>query len=173
MSIIGAFEDIYSAVVFQLADVSNAREKVKKVIMELIGAGNPYKKAPSQDNDILNCTEEFIQIRDLCLQAYPALKCLDEKSLNLLNDLFFHEANIITQIMLTLKQLNVVSYPISDGFIVKLGDEVKTVDTIKSVFKSYVASFQKGNNLPELDFDIALVVKFNPTNEFIIQGYSS
>ena len=173
MNIIGTFEDIYSAVVFQLAGVSNAREKVKKVIMELIGAGNPYKKAPSQDNDILNCTEEFIQIRDLCLQAYPALKCLDEKSLNLLNDLFFHEDNIITQIMLTLKQLNVVSYPISDGFIVKLGDEVKTVDTIKSVFKSYVASFQKCNNLPELDFDIALVVKFNPTNEFIIQGYSS
>ena len=75
--------------------------------------------------------------------------------------------------MLTLKQLDVVSYPINDGFIVKLGDEFKAVDTIKSVFKSYVASFQKCNNLPELDFDIALVVKFNPTNEFIIQGYSS
>ena len=173
MSIIGTFEDIYSAVVFQLAGVSNAREKVKKVIMELIGAGNPYIEAPSQDNDILHCTEEFIQIRDLCLQAYPALKCLDEKSLNLLNDLSFHEANIITQIMLTLKQLDVVSYPINDGFIVKLGDEFKTVDTIKSVFKSYVSSFQRRDNLPELDFDIALTVKFNPTSKFIVQGYSS
>ena len=173
MSIIGTFEDIYSAVVFQLAGVSNAREKVKKVIMELIGAGNPYIEAPSQDNDILNCTAEFIQIRDLCLQAYPALKCLDEKSLNLLNDLSFHEANIITQIMLTLKQMDVVSYPINDGFIVKLGDEFKTVDTIKSVFKSYVSSFQRRDNLPDLDFDIALTVKFNPTNKFIVQGYSS
>ena len=173
MSIIGTFEDIYSAVVFQLAGVSNAREKVKKVIMELIGAGNPYIEAPSQDNDILHCTEEFIQIRDLCLQAYPALKCLDEQSLNLLNDLSFHEANIITQTMLTLKQLDVVSYPINDGFIVKLGDEFKTVDTIKSVFKSYVSSFQRRDNLPELDFDIALTVKFNPTSKFIVQGYSS
>ena len=73
---IGTFEDIYSAVVFQLEGVSNSREKVEKVIMELI---IPYRL---QDNDILNCTEEFIQIRDLCLQAYPALKCLDEKNFN-------------------------------------------------------------------------------------------
>ena len=75
--------------------------------------------------------------------------------------------------MLTLKQLDIVSYPINDGFIVKLGDEFRTVDTIKSVFKNYVSSFQKRNNLPQLDFDIALTVKFDPTNKFIIQGSSS
>ena len=173
MSMIGTFEDVYQAVVFQLPGVSNARDKVKKVVMELVGAGNPNIEAPSLDNDILNCREEFIQIRDLCLQAYPALKFLDEESLNFLNDLSFHEANIITQIMLTLKQLDIVSYPINDGFIVKLGDEFRTVDTIKSVFKNYVSSFQKRNNLPQLDFDIALTVKFDPTNKFIIQGSSS
>ena len=33
--------------------------------------------------------------------------------------------------MLTLKHLDIVSYPINDGFIVKLGDEFKTVDTHK------------------------------------------
>ena len=75
--------------------------------------------------------------------------------------------------MLTLKQLDVVSYPINDGFIVKLGDEFKTVDTIKSVFKNYVSSFQKRNNLPQLDFDIALTVNFDPSNKFVIQGSSS
>ena len=106
----------------------------------LVGAGNPYIAAPSLYNDILNCREEFIQIRDLCLQAYPALKFLDEERLNFLNDLSFHEANIITQIMLTLKQMDIVSYPINDGFIVKFGDEFKTVDTIKSVFKNCVFS---------------------------------
>ncbi len=173
MSVIGTFGDVYQAVVFQLPGVSNARDKVKTVVMELIGTGNPYIEAPSLDNDILNCTEEFIQIRDMCLQAYPALKFLDEKRLNFLNDLSFHEANIITQIMLTLKQLDIVSYPINDGFIVKMGDEFKTVDTIKSVFKNYVSSFQKRNNLPQLDFDIALTVKFNPSNKFTIQGSSS
>ena len=173
MSMIGTFEDIYQAVVFQLSGVSNAREKVKKVTMELIGAGNPYIEAPSQDNETINCAREFIQIRDLCLQAYPALKCLDEESLNFLNDLSFHEANIISQIMLTLKQLGIVSYPIHNGFIVKLGDEFKTVDTTKSVFKNYVSSFQKRNNLPEIDFDIALTVNFDPANKFTIQGSSS
>ena len=173
MSMIGTFEDVYQAVVFQLPGLSNARDKVKKVVMELVGAGNPNIAAPSLDNDILNCREEFIQIRDLCLQAYPALKLLDEESLNFFNGLSFHEANIITQIMLTLKQLDIVSYPINDGFIVKLGDEFRTVDTIKSVFKNYVSSFQKRNNLPQLDFDIALTVKFDPTNKFIIQGSSS
>ena len=173
MSMIGTFEDVYQAVVFQLPGVSNARDKVKKVVMELVGAGNPNIEAPSLDNDILNCREEFIQIRDLCLQAYPALKFLDEESLNFLNDLSFHEANIITQILLTLKQMDIVSYPLNDGFIVKLGDEFKTVDTVKSVFKNYVSSFHKRNNLPQLDFDIALTVKFDPTNKFTIQGSSS
>ena len=173
MSMIGTFEDVYQAVVFQLPGVSNARDKVKKVVMELVGAGNPYITVPSLENDVLNCIEEFVHIRDLCLQAYPALKFLDEESLNFLNDLSFHEANIITQIMLTLKQMDIVSYPINDGFIVKLGDEFKTVDTIKSVFKNYVSSFQKRSNLPQLDFDIALTVKFDPTNKFIIQGSSS
>ena len=101
------------------------------------------------------------------------LKFLDEERLNFLNDLSFHEANIITQIMLTLKQMDIVSYPINDGFIVKLGDEFRTVDTIKSVFKNYVSSFQKRNNLLQFDFDIALTVKFDPTNKFTIQGSSS
>ena len=173
MSMIGTFEDVYQAVVFQLPSVSNARDKVKNVVMQLIEACNPYIQAPSPENDILNCTEEFIQIRDLCLQAYPSLKFLDEENLNFLSDLSFHEANIITQIMLALKQLGIVSYPISSGFIVKLGDEFKTVDTIKSVFKNYVSSFHRSSNLTELDFDLALTVKFDPTNKFIIQGSSS
>ena len=173
ISMIGTFEDIYSAVVFQLEGVSNSREKVEKVIMELIGAGSPYIESYLQDNDILNCTEEFIQIRDLCLQAYPALKCLDEKNFNFLNDLSFHEANITTQILLDLKQLGIVSYPTNEGFIVKLGDEFNTVDTIKTVFKNYVFSFQKSNNLPEIDFDLAVAVKLNSSNTIIIPGSSS
>ena len=64
----------YQAVFCQIPNVTNARKKVKQVIMELTGTGNPSKGKPSPDSKILE--EEFTHIRDLCLQAYPALECL-------------------------------------------------------------------------------------------------
>ena len=55
----------------------------------------------------------------------------------------------------------------------KLGNEFDAVQTFKQVFKDYVYSFQKLNNLPKLELDIALSVKFDISNKIRIEGASS
>ena len=146
---------------------------MKQVIIELAGSGNPYKEKPSPDSEILENTDEFIHIRDLCLEAYPALKCLDQERFNFTNDLSFHEAAILTETLLSLKQIGVVAYPAHDCLIVRMGDEFDAVETFKKVFKDYVSLFQKLNKLPELYLDIALTIKFDPSEQVRIQGASS
>ena len=157
----GAYEDAYQAVVCQIPNVTNARKKVKQVIMELTGTGNASKCKPSPDSKILE--EEFTYIRDLCLQAYPALECLDNKRFNFPNDLSYHESNILTQTLLSLKEQGVVAYPVHDCVIVKQGREDDAVDTFRRVFKEYV----------NVDFDIALSVESNPSNKVRIEGRHS
>ncbi len=173
MNMIGSFQDIYQAVLFQIPNIANARDKVKQVVMELIGSGDPHKEKPSLDSEILNSVDEYIYIRDLCLQAYPALACLNKKRFNYINDLSYYEADILTRALLSLKKIGVVAYPVHDCLIVRLGNEFDAVQTFKQVFKDYVYSFQKLNNLPKLDLDIALSVKFDTSNKIRIEGASS
>ena len=173
MNMIGGFQDVYQSVLSQMLNITNSREKVKQVIVELAGSGEPYKEKPSSDCEVLDNVDEFIYIRDLCLEAYPALKCLDKERLNFTNDLSYHEANILTETLLSLKQTGVVAYPVHDCVVVRVGDEFEAVETYKKVFKNYVSSFQKRNKLPELYLDIALTIKFDPSNKVIIQGASS
>ena len=166
MNMIGVWWDVYHRVVSQIPNITNAREKVKQVIMELTGSGNPYKSKPSQDNQIVDDVEEFIHIRDLCIDAYPALKCLDKERLNFTNDLSFHEANILTKTLLSLKQMGIVAYPVHDTVIVRLGDEFDAMETFKKEVKNYISSFEKHNQ----DLEIALTVEFDPSNKIGIQG---
>lgn len=166
MNMIGVWWDIYHRVVCQIPKISNARCKVKKVIMELTGSGNPMLDKPSPDCDVFANTEEFIYIRDLCLDAYPSLKYLDKEYINFVNDLSYHEANILTETLLKLKHMDIVAYPIHDTLIVRLGDEFDAVETFKRVFKDYVSRFHGHST----ELDIALSVQFDPSNKVGIQG---
>jgi len=173
MNMIGSFQDVYEAVLFQIPNIANSRDKVKQVVMELVGSGDAYKEKPSSDSEFLDNVDEYIYIRDLCLQAYPALKCLNKDRFNFINDLSYHEADILTQTLLNLKNIGIVAYPVHDCMIVKLGDEFDAVQTFKKAFKDHVHSFQKRNKLPKLDLDIALTVKFDPSNKIRVEGSSS
>ena len=125
--------------VCQIPNITNARQKVKQVIVELTDSGNPYKSKPSPDNEILGDLEEFIHIRDLCLDAYPALKCLDKERLNFTNELSYHEANVLTETLLRLKRQDIVAYP-AQTVIVRLDDSL-IIENL-SVFQEYVSSFR-------------------------------
>ena len=173
MNMIGSFKDVYQAVFSQIPNIANSRDKVKQVIMELVGSGDPNKEKPSSDSEILDNVGEYIYIRDLCLQAYPALKCLNTEHFNFINDLSYYEADILTLTLLNLKQIGVVAYPERGGLIVRLGDEFNAVETLKKAYRDYVYSFQKLNKLPELDLDIALTVKFDPVNKVVVEGSTS
>ena len=166
MNMIGVWWDVYHRVCCQIPNITNSRQKVKQVIMELTGSGNPYKSKPSADNEILDDVDEFIHIRDLCIDAYPALKHLDNERMNFANDLSFHEANVLTKTLLNLKKMGIVAYPVHDCVIVRLGDEFDAVETFKRVFKDYVSTFHDHN----IEIDIALTVQFDPSNIVGIQG---
>ena len=166
MNMIGVWDDVYQRVVCQIPNITNARNMVKDVIMELTGTGNPYKDQPSPDSKTLHDVEQFKHIRDLCLEVYPALKCLDKKRLNFSNELSYHEANILTETLLRLKDMGIIAYPLHDCVLVRLGNELDALETVKSVFKEYVSNFREH----KLDLDIAVTVKYSPSNKVKVPG---
>jgi len=141
------------------------RAKVKQVIVELIGTGNPYKAEPAaHDNDSPfddsdASKEQFSQIRDLCHQAYPALLMLNKKDMNFIAALSFHEATIITQTMLKLKDMGVAAYSMHDGLIVTQSNADTTVSTLREVYDEYVTTHLMKHRLTRLGITVPLSVE--------------
>jgi hypothetical protein len=141
-----------------------SRAKVKQVIVELIGAGNPHKAEPSvkdEDSpfdDSQTSKKQFNHIRELCHQAYPALLMLNKKDMNFIAALSFHEATIITQTMLKLKDMGVAAYSMHDGLIVKQSNADTTVSTLREVYDDYVTAHQVKHRLTKLGICVPLSV---------------
>ena len=163
--------DAYQSLVDQLPNIENARDKVKQVFVELIGTGNPNKREPSkQPNSILENVEEFILIRDLALDMYPALNDLNKKHMNFTDALSFHEANILTNTLLQLKKQGVVAYPIHDCVMVKEKHQSIAVKTFRSEFSKYVSTYQSDNNLSYVTIKIAVSVESKTKSKVRMQG---
>jgi len=164
--------DAYQCLVDQLPNIENARDKVKQVFVELIGTGNPNKRQPSMQNkdNCLDSVEEFILIRDLALKMYPALNDLNKEHLNFTNALSFHEANILTNTLLQLKQQDVVAYPIHDCVMVKEKHQSIAVKTFRSEFSKYVSTYQSYNNLSYVTIKIAVSVESKTKSKVRMQG---
>ena len=162
------WDDAYAVVAERLEfdepyDVSRA--KVKQVIVELIGTGNPYKAEPSAKDedspfdDSETSKKQFSYIRELCHQAYPALLMLNKKDMNFIAALSFHEATIITHTMLKLKDLGVAAYSMHDGLIVKQRNADNTVSTLREVYDEYVTAHQVKHRLTKLGISVPLSVE--------------
>ena len=142
-----------------------SRAKVKQVIVELIGTGNPHKAEPaahdkdSPFDDSETSKKQFNQIRDLCHQAYPALIMLNKKDMNFIAGLSFREASIITQTMLTLKDMGVAAYSMHDGLIVKQSNADITVSTLREVYDEHVTMHQVKHGLTKLGISVPLSVE--------------
>lgn len=163
--------DAYQCLVDQLPNIENARDKVKQVFVELIGTGNPNKREPSkQPNSILENVDEFVLIRDLALDMYPALNDLNKKHMNFTDALSFHEANILTNTLLQLKQQGVVAYPIHDCVMVKEKHKDIAVKTFRAEFSKYVATYQSKNNLSYLTIKMAVSVESKTNSKVRMQG---
>ena len=159
------WDDAYAVVAERLEfdepyDVSRA--KVKQVIVELIGTGNPHKAEPaahdkdSPFDDSETSKKQFSYICDLCHQAYPALLMLNKKDMNFIAALSCHEATIITQTMLKLKDMGVAAYSMHDGLIVKQSNADTTVSTLREVYDEYVTAHQVKHRLPKLGISVPL-----------------
>ena len=141
------------------------RAKVKQVIVELIGTGSPHKAEPASEDedspfdDSETSKKQFNQIRDLCHQAYPALLQLNNKDMNFVAALSYHEATIITQTMLKLKDMGVAAYSMHDGLIVKQSNADNTVSTLREVYDEYVTAHQVKHRLTKLGISAPLSVE--------------
>ena len=163
--------DAYQCLVDQLSNIENARDKVKQVFVELIGTGNPNKREPTkQPNSILENVEEFILIRDLALDMYPALNDLNKKHFNFIDALSFHEANILTNTLIELIGQGVVAYPIHDCVLVKEKQQSIAVKTFRAEFSKYVATYQGKKNLPQLNLKVAVSVESKANSKVRMQG---
>ena len=162
------WDDAYAVVAERLEfdepyDVSRA--KVKQVIVELIGTGNPHKAEPASKDedspfdDSETSKKQFSYIRELCHQAYPALLMLNKKDMNFIAALSFHEATIITQTMLKLKDMGVAAYSMHDGLIVKQSNADITVSALREVYDEYVTAHQVKHRLTKLGISVPVSVE--------------
>ena len=157
-----------------------SRAKVKQMIVELIGAGNPHKAEPAERDkdspfdDSETSKEQFSHIRDLCHEAYPALLMLNKKDMNFVAALSYHEATIITHTMLKLKDMGVAAYSMHDGLIVKQNNADITVSTLREVYDDYVTAHQVKHRLTKLGISVPLSVEgINVSKHRYAGGYGT
>ena len=161
------WEDAYASVVEQLQtqqDPSLLRDKVKQVVVEMIGSGNANRNRPASSTDSLfNTTaasiDQYNEIRIAVLEVFPALHMLNGEYLNFSGFLSFHEANVLTQTLLSLKCKGIAAYGVHDCVIAKQSVMHEVIDTYRNVIEEYVLKHQKLNNLSTLRTSVALGVE--------------
>ena len=149
MGVGGRWEDLYDIIVEPL-EGENKRAKAKQVAMELIGTGNPYKKAPADDCKIEfnpeelaidekgNILNEYGIYRHRLLEVVPALAELNSEYLNGAGYLSYHEAEIMTLSLDKLMSLDIPAYPMHDCLIVKKRNQEEATDIFRDVARRYI-----------------------------------
>ena len=82
-----------------------------------------------------------------------------QKDMNFVAALSYHEATIITQTMLKLKDMGVAAYSMHDGLIVKQSYADTTVSTLREVYDEYVITHQVKHRLTKLGICVPLSVE--------------
>jgi len=168
------WEDAYACVVDRLVDIDEdaklLRDKVKQVCVELIGTGNPRRTGPSakrydDENSLFSdgavSLAEYKQIRDACLGVMPALKQLDSGYMNASGFLSYHEANILTETLFSLKKQNVPAYGVHDCVIVKVSDQEEGVQTYRGIIQDYASRTQSELRAKPLNSLVGLSIESN------------
>tara|TARA_R110002153_G_scaffold114576_1_gene257398 strand:- start:1598 stop:3028 length:1431 start_codon:yes stop_codon:yes gene_type:complete len=177
MNVGGTWTDVYDAVVQRLKSDEESkllRKMVKQVIVEMLGTGNHQRTGPAdteapekplQFNDVQlffdteYSRETYLNIQRETLEVFPALRQLDKKHLNATGYLSFHESEILTQTLITLKDLDVVAYGVHDCVMVRKRDRDLAVETYRQVIKNYVAKHQRENKHPHLNIEVSLTIE--------------
>ena len=168
--------DAYSCVVDRLSIAGEAkllRDKVKQVCVEMIGSGNAKRTSPAKDSDdevsLFSGTAaslaEYTKIRDACLDVMPALKQLDSGYMNASGFLSYHEANILTETLLSLKEQNVPAYGVHDCVLVKASDQEAAVQTYRKIIQDYASRTQSELKAEPLNGLVGLSIESSPNGK--------
>ena len=142
------WEDLYGEIAGQLVDqdeekLSDARDLLKSVGVELLGTGNHKKARPS--DDLVEKTgitqERWEKYRDALVSWVPALEHLDADYHNGASFISYHESEMVYQTMLNLMRLGVPSYPVHDCLLVKASDQDQALKGFRQTMKDYISYF--------------------------------
>ena len=181
--------DIHSDGALRKVDKTDLKQKVKSVIMELIGTGNPNKWKPAKANElsfdmesqmVLNekkkglpyskYKNEYSLIAHYCKNRVPALYDLKKGEIDS-EFLSFHESEIISWTMHRLLEekltgRKVVAYPMHDCLIVAKDAEDIAVSTLRWCIANYSA---REFSTPFM-YDAALSIGEAGRSERVLQG---
>ena len=180
--------DAYAAVVDRL-DIQGQpqetiRDKVKQVISELCGSGNPNKQKPALNSDspfcvtnetgrtsfIANAYSEFAVIRDASFRVFPALNRLSSYYSSA-GYLSYHESQLITEVMLTLWQQGIVGYPVHDCILLKQSVWREAIPILRQVCDTYFRKHGKGKPSEGYSISPALTVESMDIGKLRLEGY--
>ena len=180
MNVGDTWTDVYNCVVQRLqADQADEeyellRKMVKQVIVEMLGTGNHKRTGPADTEppkkplvfddlqlffDTDYSREMYQQIQRQALEVFPALKQLNRKYMNATGYLSYHESEILTQTLLTLKELGVVAYGVHDCVMVKKQNKNLAVQTYRQVIRDYVVKHQREKKHSRLNIEVSLTIE--------------
>ena len=153
------WEDIYSIIEDHIPPSATKvfgkryrREKIKQVIVEMIGTGNPHKVVPAESEYSPSETKvysfsdkeygkdqitEFQLYRNIAKWIIPSLKSLSKQGGLDTHFLSYHEANIMYETLINLKRCNIVAYPVHDCLIVQEEHAMAAANEYRSAINDY------------------------------------
>ena len=150
------------------------RNKMKHVVLELIGTGNPHKSHPAKDcdytfsdNTIFGLSEYHVY-RNAILDTLPALTLLNDTDNKGSASISYHEAEIMTQTLHSLMAQDIPAYSLHDAVIVKEKDEIVAAEVYRNTFRSYIEQKTDGavSLLPAASIEKAGMKKFRLTGSY-------
>ena len=116
----------------------DARKRIKLVVAEILGSGNPNKK-PSEISANKLSTEEWNRYRTAAHASFPALLHLGDGAIKDSVDLTFHESQILLRTMKKLMDRDISSFPMHDCLIVRENEKETVANILSNTFAEYCA----------------------------------
>ena len=155
MNVSETWSDLYTEVIanlnfpmLELLEVEDTadlqRKKMKQVVLELIGTGNPNKTYPAKDCDYTFAENagfglsEYHVYRIAILETLPAMTLLNSTDNKGSASISYHEAEIMTQTLHKLMAQDIPAYSLHDAVMVKEKDGIVAAEVYRNTFRSYI-----------------------------------
>ena len=139
------------------------RNKVKSVIMEMIGTGNCLKEMPSEANEHHwdEAQSEWLKYQTAVLAVFPALYKLHRATgMDGAGFLSFHESEMLIKTIENLAAKGIAAYPMHDCILVAGSKRDIGVEVFQATVRDYILTHCRDNNRDEIiDLTVPLTVE--------------